>query len=138
MSTIKDAITAIATEAGYEGDKPQTIADAIEAYGTVAGGGGGSGPLVIEFQADGSGATDAVTCDYTFNELVSLSESNILVAHYDASNGYGGAITWMPLALVNKSSNLQFCTIHSGMFVVITVTSGNTANYKTYRVQFSS
>lgn len=46
MPTIKDTITTLATDAGYDGDRPQTIADAIEAYGTVAGGGGGGGGVV--------------------------------------------------------------------------------------------
>lgn len=43
MATIKDEIAAIAAEQGYEGDAPQTIAQAVNALGTVMGGGSGGG-----------------------------------------------------------------------------------------------
>lgn len=40
MATIKEEIMSIAEANGYEGDAPQTIAEAVNALGTVMGGGG--------------------------------------------------------------------------------------------------
>ena len=52
MSTIKDEILSIATEQGYEGDAPKTIAQAVNALGTVMGGGGGGDIVYIHGEED--------------------------------------------------------------------------------------
>jgi hypothetical protein len=68
MATIKDEIVAIATEQGYEGDAPQTIAEAVNALGSVMGGGGSGGaePFVVTFTNAGS----TYSADKTFAEIV--------------------------------------------------------------------
>lgn len=68
MATIKDEILSIATEQGYDGDAPQTIAQAVNALGTVIGGGGGGGaePLVVRFTM--TSETEA-SADKTFTEV---------------------------------------------------------------------
>lgn len=77
MSTIKDAITNIAVDAGYDGDKPQTIADAIEAYGTVAGGGGGGAGATLDIVYKLNSAQDATTqASHTVEEIDAFVEAN--------------------------------------------------------------
>jgi len=46
MATKKEELAAIAEANGYDGDAPKTIAEAVNALGTVMSGGGGGHPLV--------------------------------------------------------------------------------------------
>ena len=72
MSTIKDEILSIATEQGYEGDAPQTIAGAVNALGTVIGGGGSGGGMVIHVTCDDKYTT--YTADKTYEEILAYYE----------------------------------------------------------------
>lgn len=68
MATIQGEILNIAKANGYEGDAPKTIAGAVNALGSVMGGGGSGGgtePFVVTFTESGS----SVTADKTFTEI---------------------------------------------------------------------
>ena len=81
MPTIKDTITTLATDAGYDGDRPQTIADAIEAYGAVAGGGGGGVSIMKVTVSGGVGST---VCDKTYADVLAhLQAGGIAIAGWD-------------------------------------------------------
>lgn len=67
MATIKEELSAIAEGQGYEGEAPKTIAQAVNALGTVIGGGsGGAEPLVVRFTM--TSETEA-SADKTFTEV---------------------------------------------------------------------
>lgn len=81
MATIKDEIVTIATEQGYEGDAPQTIAEAVNALGSVMGGGGGGGgaePLFVHFTPT-SYSPLTYAADKTFEEIAEAVENERLI-----------------------------------------------------------
>lgn len=78
MATIKDEIVAIATEQGYEGDAPQTIAEAVNALGSVMGGGGG-GDLVAIAGFSGTGDEMCEKCEFSLETMGSSSFQRVQV-----------------------------------------------------------
>lgn len=142
MPTIKDTITTLATDAGYDGDRPQTIADAIEAYGTVAGGGGGSTGMVVTATTQTSQTTK--TIDKTFTEVMEY----IAAGNYDVilvDKAAGGNVAYFEVAYGNVSGGaIQFQAFGTnGTEIFATKYAINSANpgvvtYKTVSVAASS
>lgn len=69
----------IAEAQGYEGDAPSTIAEAVNALGSVMGGGGSGGAdtglLVVHFGEQ----DDSITADKSFNEIASAIDAGQIV-----------------------------------------------------------
>ena len=100
MATIKEEIMSIAEAQGYEGDGGSTIAEAVNALGSVMGGGGsgGGGNLVkVTISPNGTGPLIA---DKTNKEIYDLYHEGALIYFKivgDHANDYwtytGGTIT---------------------------------------------
>ena len=80
MATIQQEIMSIAEAQGYEGKSSGTIAEAVNALGTVMGGGGsgggGSEPFVVTFT---SGAGSTRIADKTVAEIYNAAASGRFV-----------------------------------------------------------
>ena len=79
MATKKEEIVAIAEAQGYEGDTPSTIAEAVNALGSVMGGGGsgGGGNLVkVTFSFSETGP---IIADKTNKEIYDLYSEGALI-----------------------------------------------------------
>ena len=77
MATIKEEIMSIAEAQGYEGEGGSTIADAVNALGSVMGGGGGGGAdiMFVEFtnseqQQTGYNFTSSKTAEEVYNHMI--------------------------------------------------------------------
>lgn len=94
MSTKKEELVAIAREGGYEGDMPSTIAEAINAVGSVAGGGSGGG-MVVNLTGGYSSVdkgTGYFTIDKTAAEIIEYlgSGNDDVVVQWTPTEGYYG------------------------------------------------
>ena len=73
METIKEEIVPIAEAQGYEGEGGSTIAEAVNALGTVMGGGGsggGGGELfIVKITVTNTQSGTTITADKTFAEI---------------------------------------------------------------------
>ena len=81
MGTIQQEIAAIAAGQGYDGPAPTTIAEAVNALGSVMGGGGGGGgaePLFVHFTYQ-SYDPETYTADKTFEEIAEAVANERLV-----------------------------------------------------------
>lgn len=93
MATIQQEIMNIAEAQGYEGDAPQTIAEAVNALGTVMGGGGsggGGGGMVIH----ATGGGDTLTTDVTYEQVAAYIEAgnyDAVVIHDHSMGGFSNA-----------------------------------------------
>lgn len=116
MATIKDEIVAIATEQGYEGDAPSTIAQAVNALGTVIGGGGsGGGGVIATFSLarDNMSATagEFLSGEYagetaTNEKIHELATKGVVVVGIDmSSSSYGISNTLYYLSTAQKSGS---------------------------------
>ena len=109
MATIQQEIMSIAEAQGYEGKSSGTIAEAVNALGSVIGGGGegDAGVVFVDFTANQSGKFDA---SLTNKEICDLADSGILVVGRAKSVESGGYRTdyyyySLSYAIVNKGSN---------------------------------
>lgn len=85
MATIKEEIMSIAEAQGYEGEGGSTIAEAVNALGSVMGGGGGGSATMI-VTITGYGSTYAA--DKTIAEIIEHVDSGgDVIAVYDQSRG---------------------------------------------------
>lgn len=92
MATKKEELAAIAEAQGYEGDTPSTIAEAVNALGTVMGGGsGGGGVTFVDFTFNQS--TGKYDASLTNKEICDLVDSGALVVGRWKSVSSGGSQT---------------------------------------------
>lgn len=89
MATIQQEIMSIAEANGYDGDAPKTIAEAVNALGTVMGGGGSGGgdPFVVTFTNAGS----TYSADKTYTEVIeAMKAGKVVLGKYIkiSSNGW--------------------------------------------------
>ena len=87
MATIKEEIMSIAEAQGYDGDTPSTIAEAVNALGSVIGGGGsggGSATMVVTISTNAG----RLSADKTVAEIVEhIDSGGDVIAVYDESMG---------------------------------------------------
>ena len=100
MSTIKDEIIGIAEEQGYEGEAPKTIAQAVNALGTVIGGGGGI--VAFDFTAQEGAQTNYET-DATCSEIYDAVDSgNLVFARVYMTTSVSKQWITLPLTYISK------------------------------------
>lgn len=134
MATIKDEILSIATEQGYEGDAPKNIAQAVNALGTVIGGGGSGGGVALHITLN-ENAEPVGKCEYTPFQLYDMAitqnipimfnvsaidEDRILTKNssevaYSLYNGVG-ALAW----IANPFSTHMICMQNDGTYYDVT------------------
>ena len=92
MATIKEEIMSIAEAQGYEGEGGSTIAEAVNALGSVIGGGGSGGdaPLVVNFKEGNNG----LVADKSYNEIVQAVTSGKIVFATETINGPSSTMIW--------------------------------------------
>jgi hypothetical protein len=93
MATIQQEIMSIAEAQDYDGDAPSTIAQAVNALGSVIGGGGsgGAGVTFVDFTFNQS--TGKYDASLTNKEICDLVDSGALVVGRWKSVSSGGSQT---------------------------------------------
>lgn len=139
MSTIKDAITNIAVDAGYDGPTPATISDAIEAYGTVAGGGGGGAGAALDIVYKlSSDKTTTTQVSHTVEEIDAFVAANG-VKGLTLTITYSSAMSApMCESIPCKMKNSYGMLVFDGFGSFMTNQSGDAGSVNIVRVQMST
>lgn len=87
MATIQGEILDIAKANGYEGESPKTISEAVNALGTVMGGGGSGGSDALTVTFTGANGDATYTADKSKPEVIEAASSGMRVYGIRKHNG---------------------------------------------------
>lgn len=109
---ITDSIMKIANEKGYTGQNPQKISEAVNALGSVMGGGGSGGSAIMfvdftnsEQQQTGYNFTSSKTAEEVYNHIIGGGLAYIRVHSPYPSSSLDDDYRCMPVTNVTKESN---------------------------------
>ena len=109
MATKKEEIVAIAEAQGYEGDTPSTIAEAVNALGSVIGGGSGGGAgMTIHGTLVYESGNPTVTLDKTRDEIKAYIEAGNCDVFIRLERADDHTVRFLPLDQFSPNSLIYF------------------------------